>query len=627
MTRFLPHSPVLAARPRAWRWLVAALLALVLSPALATPPWLHTDGHEEGRAITDQAEILEDPAGRLDLGDVQAARAGWKPGVGSALGFGFSHATYWVRWLIRNDGVAEADLVLDLGNPRQDHIHWYVLDEAGRLLVDARSGDRLPYGERLLPARRFALPIALPAGRGVQVLVRLASQDGLYEAMPTALYSRASFHAVNEREDLILTLYHGGLLALALYNLLLYIATRERSFGLYVGYLSCLLAWNLIFQGYGFKYLWPQAMAFNNNALTVCAAWAFGIFGFFTVEYLQLHQTAPRWVPRLILGMAWANIAVVIPATMDLYAVGAGMGHITGLGMTVSALAVGVWRLMKHQRQARFFVLAFAALGLGAGAYILQVIGIVPVNAFTTWGLQVGSGFEALVLALGLADAMNTLKAQKLEAERRERLAQQALNTQLELKVDERTRELARANQRLQRLAVTDELTGAYNRRRFNDVCRAAFDDRRHSAGLALCMFDLDHFKRFNDRHGHQAGDQALRLAAAAVQDALRRSEDALFRLGGEEFAVLFSADSPEQAVAVAEEMRAAIIALQLPHPDSAAGILTASFGVAYLHAVGDTEVSADRLYALADQALYAAKAQGRNCVVAVSAAPARPGA
>ncbi len=598
------------------RWLWVAILAWSAGIAVAAPPWLRTDGQEFGRAITNQSEVLEDRSGQLDLGGVLASQAGWRPGLGSSLGFGFSRSAFWVRWLVTNQGTQQADLVLDLGNPRQDHVHWYVLDENGTPLLESRSGDRLEYRERLLPARTFALPLLLEPGQRVQVLIRLASHDGLFEAMPAALYSRPTFHASVEQENLMLSLYHGGLLSLALYNLLLFVATRERAFGLYVGYMASLLTWNLVFHGYAFKYLWPEAMAFNNNVLTVCAAWAFGVFGFFTVEYLDLRRIAPRWLLRLLRGLAWANLAVVVPASLDFYALGAGMGHVTGLGMAASALATGVWLLLKGQRQARFFVLAFAALGVGAGAYILQVIGLVPVNAFTTWAVQVGSGFEALVLALGLADAMNTLKVQKLEAERRERQAQQVLNTQLEGKVDERTRELARANERLQLLAVTDELTGAFNRRQFNDVCKTLLTNRQRTDTLALCMFDLDHFKQFNDRYGHQAGDQALQAVTAAVQNCLRRGEDTLFRIGGEEFAVFFTAASADKAAVMAEQLRVAITQRNLPHEDNSSGILTASFGLAYLDSKGGQAVTAELLYAIADKALYAAKVRGRNCVV-----------
>ena len=506
--------------------------------------------------------------------------------------------------------------MIDLGSPRQDHVDWHLLREGGTRISSVHSGDRLPFAERPIPSRNFALPLALAPHERVELYLRLASHDGLYEAMPVALYTRISFLAASDAESLVLTLYHGGLLALAAYNLLLFAATRQRAFGLYVGYMLSLLLWSFSFRGYAFQYLWPEAVVFNNNVLAVAAAWAFGLFGFFAVTYLRLRDSVPRWLLRLNQGLAWLNIAVLLPAAFDLHALAAGMGLVTGGCLALVSLSTGVWLLWRGQRQARFFVLAFSLLGVGASAYMLQVAALVPVNAFTSWGLLVGSGVEALVLALGLADAMNTLKAQMVAAERSAREAQQALNTRLEQQVQDRTQALEQANQRLLALSVTDELTGAFNRRHFNDFCQGALARRARGQPLAFCMFDLDLFKRYNDRYGHPAGDAALRTIAGAMQAELKRSGDVLFRLGGEEFGVLFSAASAAQAQAFVERLRELLQRLNIVHADSASGRMSASFGLGCWIGESDTALTPGRLYATADGALYAAKAAGRDRVV-----------
>ncbi|MEO8155062.1 MAG: diguanylate cyclase [Rhizobacter sp.] len=574
---------------------------------------------QAGMPLIPLAELLEDRSGRLDMEQARAAQ-GWRPQTQAALVLGFSRSAFWLRWRLHNTSVAAQDLVVDLGNARQDYVSWYILRGASDVPAQAvHSGDRLPFAQRPLLARRFAMPMRLEPGEHVEVMVRLASYDGLYEAMPMRLMPRELFLAEEESQSLVVTLYHGGLLALALYNLLLFFATRGRAFGLYVGYMLSLLLWNFTLHGYGFKHLWPESMAFNNNILTVGAAWAFGIFGLFTVEYLKLRESVPRWVLRTNQVLAWANMAIVIPAAADFYALGAGMGQATGIATAVVGLATGVWLLWHGQRQARFFVLAFSVLGVGATAYILQVVGAVPANAFTTWGLQVGSGFEALVLALGLADTMNTLKAEKIQAEQRARKAQEVANQQLEAQVAERTRALERANQRLHALAVTDVLTGAFNRRHFNDICAAALQQRPRSEPLAFCMFDLDHFKRYNDTYGHQAGDTALRAISMAIEAKLKRSSDTLFRLGGEEFGVLFCAGSQALAVAFVEQLRQAVLDQNIAHAGNPKGHMTASFGVGWWHEGDDGDLTPDAMYAAVDKALYAAKAAGRDCVQLVS--------
>lgn len=565
--------------------------------------------------LVPEAELLEDRSRNLDITQARSARD-WQPQTRSALVFGFSQSAFWVRWRLHNTSADPQDLVVDLGNERQDHVSWYLFRGPGDApAVVVHSGDRLPFAARPLPARDLAMPLLMQPGEQVELMVRLASHDGLYEAMPMRLIPRDLFFAAEEDESLVVTLYHGGLLALALYNLLLFVATRERAFGLYVGYMLSLLLWNFTFQGYGFKHLWPESVVFNNNVLTVGAAWAFGIFGLFTVEYLKLRESVPRWVLRANQALAWLNIAVVLPAAADYYALGAGIGQATGVSMALVSLATGVWLLWRGQRQARFHVLAFGVLGIGATAYILQVVGAAPANAFTTWGLQVGSGFEALVLALGLADTMNTLKAERIQAERLAREAQEVANHRLEAEVTERTKELALANQRLHALAVTDALTGAFNRRHFNDCCTTALEKLPRGEPLVFCMFDVDHFKHYNDTYGHQAGDNALRAVSAAVQAELAATGDALFRLGGEEFGVLFSAPSPTQALAFVERLRQALLARMIVHRGNPSGLMTASFGVGWWQHNDAGRLTPDVMYVAVDHALYAAKAAGRDRV------------
>ena len=291
------------------------------------------------------------------------------------------------------------------------------------------------------------------------------------------------------------------------------------------------------------------------------------------------------------------------------------VGWAVGLPLIFVTLGTAVWLAFKGFRPAYFYVLAFTLLSVGVTSYILQVTTVLPTNWFTTWGIQIGSALEVLILALGLADSMNELKAKKLQAERRMRQSQQQLTEKLEKEVRERTRDLRNANQRLQALAITDELTGAFNRRHFNEFCDKALNRELRDEPLAFCMFDIDHFKPFNDQLGHQEGDQALRAISGAVQNCLKRSSDVLFRLGGEEFGVLFTARSLSAAQEFAEQLRKAIRAETIYHPTNTDHIATASFGVVWCSPL--SSAYRDDIYTCADKLLYTAKANGRDQVVA----------
>jgi diguanylate cyclase (GGDEF)-like protein len=168
---------------------------------------------------------------------------------------------------------------------------------------------------------------------------------------------------------------------------------------------------------------------------------------------------------------------------------------------------------------------------------------------------------------------------------------------------------------RLAHQATIDHLTGLLSRSAFSRRANALLDSRQqHAQGLplTLMMLDIDHFKSINDRHGHAVGDQVLRQFARTLQDQLH-DEELLARLGGEEFVVVLPGLAPERAEFTAERLRRAVQDLHLAQGDDRLQI-TVSIGVAGC-AADEAAPSLDELLARADQALYRAKAQGRNRV------------
>ena len=163
------------------------------------------------------------------------------------------------------------------------------------------------------------------------------------------------------------------------------------------------------------------------------------------------------------------------------------------------------------------------------------------------------------------------------------------------------------------RLALVDELTKLGNRRRLDhdleETVRAAVQD---GTPVAFAMLDVDHFKVFNDTHGHAAGDRALQTVAEVIALNVREG-DVVYRYGGEEFSILLPNATPDEAAQVAERVREAVEAVAIDGEDTQpGGTLTVSVGVSFLPAPGPAAM-ADR----ADQALYEAKQAGRNRVVA----------
>jgi len=181
---------------------------------------------------------------------------------------------------------------------------------------------------------------------------------------------------------------------------------------------------------------------------------------------------------------------------------------------------------------------------------------------------------------------------------------------------------LARMGERQKNLAHRESLTGCFNRRAFYELFdREADRSRRLGHGLSLVFLDLDHFKEVNDDRGHETGDRLLQQLALRIQGVVRET-DLLFRWGGEEFVLILSHTSPEDAPAMAERIRAAVAERPfLTHEPGSPVHITVSLGTA---GTLDYPASADALLALADAACYEAKRQGRDRVEAALGAPAR---
>ncbi|MHC8317901.1 sensor domain-containing diguanylate cyclase [Pseudomonas sp. LB3P31] len=171
-----------------------------------------------------------------------------------------------------------------------------------------------------------------------------------------------------------------------------------------------------------------------------------------------------------------------------------------------------------------------------------------------------------------------------------------------------------RAEQELAQLAATDALTGVANRRILDLTLRHEwFRAQRSGLPLSLLMIDADHFKAFNDRHGHQGGDEALRTMAKVITANVRRPADLVARYGGEEFSVILAETDSAGALQIAEKIRAAVE--QLPRVEGDELPMTVSIGISTW--TSQTEATLEQLLFAADRALYEAKEQGRNRVVA----------
>lgn len=273
-------------------------------------------------------------------------------------------------------------------------------------------------------------------------------------------------------------------------------------------------------------------------------------------------------------------------------------------------------RLIERRTRLVVTAVAVSSVGLLVLLLLLSIEVLRPVRDIVRVAQRLAAGDFTARARLSGVEEVQTLAATLNDAARK--LGKQ--QEDLEHLVHERTEqierkndELSRANERLEKLALTDPLTGLPNRRYLEQAL--AFEvtrQKRQRRPFSLLMIDVDHFKHFNDTHGHPAGDEILRQLGAILQQSLRAS-DVVARVGGEEFVVLLLDTELPLARGAAEKVRSAVVEHDFPHGDKQpGGRLTISLGIASFPRHG---ADADEVLASADRALYKSKARGRNVV------------
>jgi len=346
---------------------------------------------------------------------------------------------------------------------------------------------------------------------------------------------------------------------------------RDPPFGWYATTMFSLVGLTLV-EGRASVLGWPSAMRASEGISL--AIYYVALTGFCR-SFLGLGQWR-KMLDALTLPVLVLNVAAIAAERGSAWHLPwRGVEEVLQAALLALLFARGIVARRQGFAPARFYLVAFVFVAIGIVVNDLNLHGLLLPRVNLTRAFSGGIALESLLFALALADRNRALSA----------------------------------------LVSLDGLTGIANRRTFDGALARAWDRaRRTHTALGVLMIDVDHFKRFNDTHGHQAGDEILRRVAQAVQGAVLRPDDVAARYGGEEFAIVLPLAEGEAARVVGERVRHNVRALAIPYPEAPTGIVTVSVGVA--SARPDAGTSEGTILAAADQALYQAKHEGRDKVL-----------
>ncbi len=462
-----------------------------------------------------------------------------------------------------------------------------------------------PYHPQYLPLELFFSA----SGKPIELVIQVANEHHRRMRLSRVYFGRAEqishFTHLRLIFDAVLL---GSLLLLALYHLLAFFLHRRDRALLHFAAIALLAAFRLgIARERILVRLWTEMPAEVMMKLGYAP-----VFLLLPLLVLYLHALSPydtlrriaraaRWVGALFLGLI-----LIAPVRVYDWAFAYGLGIIMLMAVYV-ILTVVRKRVFESTQGAVVIVLGGFFVMVAAVSDYLRELDAYSAPELLSSAIVFFLLLQAYFLAWRFRTAYNSTSTLAAEV--------QHLNEDLEERILERTRELARANAQLRKISRTDGLTGLANRRTLDETIeREWLVAARRRVPLAAIMIDIDHFKMFNDSLGHTAGDRCLREIGTIMQNGVHRPGDLVARYGGEEFAVLLPDTDTEAAVTIADFIRRAVEERKIPHPSSPAGtVVTISLGVAAI--VPDASTEPDALIDRADRALYDAKAAGRNRV------------
>lgn len=560
-------------------------------------------------AIGEGMLLLEDPHRQLTLTEALAPDTHWHVASDTVFNRGYTPSAWWLRFAVRNTQT-DRHWMLEIAYAPLDSVEVHIQRENG-ISEHLKMGDKLPFSQRPVQHRYFVVPLMLQPGETLWITLRVHS-DGSVQ-VPLNLWRSADFHSHDISLTALQGLYYGGLLIIALYNLLIYTVLRERYYLYYVGWVASMFWFMISLNGWAFQFLWPNATTWNDVSILAALAMVV-LFGYqFAGAFLGV-PTWNAWFRWLHYSLVTACLALFVAALALPYRL---VGH---LAIPFAAfgclwgLMVGLVAMRRQVASAHIYVIAWALLLVGGIIMALNKIDLLPRNLLTDYAIQLGSLLEVLLLSFALAERINRERQLRHQAQHAALETQRRANEELEQRVQERTLALEEANAKLRELSDTDQLTGLKNRRFLNLYIEKEFARaQRYQHPIAVLMIDVDHFKSINDNYGHPVGDDCLTEVANRIRKEMRWPSDTAARYGGEEFCVVLPETAGDGAQIVAERIRHKIESDPIPTRSRHLS-LTVSVGMHV--AIPTLDSTAADFISLADAALYEAKQNGRNRII-----------
>lgn len=327
--------------------------------------------------------------------------------------FGYTRSVYWTQFTVRNPYQAEQRLLLELAHPFMKRVTLYYSSDGGTF-QEVEGGLQKRRTRQEISSRNHIFAFNFKPLSDTRVYMRF--ENGGPMSFPLSLWDMGAYIAKTDLERIILGLFYGVFFALLVYNFTIFLSLKDKSYLFYVVFLGCMIFYQLSADGIGYQYFWKGNEWFSVNCIFT---WNLAIASYlaFSRSFLNVKKHVPRLdkVLLLLIGLVLANILLsqfwdmILSLKISLYS------HFIG---TFLMIWISILCIRNRSRPAKFYFGAMLLLLVPSLATVLKNAGILPQNSLTTWGIHLGATAEVLLLSVGLADRINTMRNERYQAQK-----------------------------------------------------------------------------------------------------------------------------------------------------------------------------------------------------------------
>lgn len=395
----------------AWLGVVCCVaIGLLIQPnALAQSNVLRVSGEQLRYDLGTNLRYLVDDGHSHSLTSVVRLNSGaWRPVESAVANFGFSREPHWLALDFSTASLTRKDWLLVLAYPLLDDVHVYLLQDD--VIAEFHTGDRQPFAQRPIQHRHFLFPLHLEADQRYQLLIRVHTTSSLQ--LPLRLEAATHFWESNEQSLLLLALYLGALLIMAVYNLGIYLYLREPAYLYYVGFALSLMLFQLSLDGLAYQWLYPQFPAFQSRATSLLIMLNATFALAFASQFLKMHHMQAGFQQAFLYAHIGNGIGVVLALVLP-YQYSVIISILWTMLMCALCFAAGIMEWRRGSEAARLFVMGWSTVFLGAVIMALNKSGWLPRNLVTENAIQCGAVALVTFLSLALASRLNQAREEK----------------------------------------------------------------------------------------------------------------------------------------------------------------------------------------------------------------------